>query len=161
RARSRTARLPRLMNVRRGLRTRWRCGRWSGAAAIALAAACSKAPTQAFAPVARETLEVQMQPVAQGPIARFVRANGTLFGEEQTRVSAKVTGRIDAVYRDVGATVQPGDPLARVEPTDYSLAVAEKRRGFEQALARIGLTALPGEDFAVDDLPSVQRARLQ
>jgi multidrug efflux pump subunit AcrA (membrane-fusion protein) len=126
------------------------------------AAGCSeaKAPDPAAAPQ-REPVEVAVAPVEPGNIQRRVRATGTLFGEERTTIAAKVAGRIDAVWRDVGDVVAPGDRLARVDPRDYELAVDEKKRAFEQALARLGIPALPEGEFEVESLPAVERARLQ
>lgn len=125
--------------------------------------ACSKpvAPSQPASAATREPIEVAVAPIERGSVQRFVRGTGTLFGQDQTTVAAKVAGRVEAVYRDVGDEVKPGDPLVRVESTDYELALAERRRAFEQALAQLGLEALPESDFSVDSLPAVERARLQ
>ena len=124
--------------------------------------ACSKTePETATAPAARDPIDVEVQQVELGELQRYVQATGTLFGEEQTVVSAEVAGRIDTVYRDVGAEVLPGDPLVRIDATEYSLAVAERKRAFEQALAVLGLDELPAAEFDVTSLPSVERARLR
>lgn len=109
----------------------------------------------------RAPLEVSMALVGRGAVQRLVRATGTLFGDDQTTIAAKVAGRVEAVYRDIGDEVKPGDPLVRIESTDYELALAERRRAFEQALAQIGLEALPEGEFSVEKLPAVERARLQ
>jgi multidrug efflux pump subunit AcrA (membrane-fusion protein) len=109
----------------------------------------------------REPVAVSVAPVERGAVQRTVVATGSLFGEEQTTIAAKVSGRIDAIFHDVGDALLPGEPLARVEPIDYELALAERRRAFEQALAQLGLEALPEQEFSVDELPTVERARLQ
>ena len=125
-------------------------------------AACSRA-----APEAREAqrslapVEVRVARAEFGSIQRFVHATGTFYGEESAVVAAKVPGRIAAIHHDLGDVVKPGDPLADIEPTDFELAVAEQRRSFEQALARLGLAELPPGEFDVDALPAVDRARLQ
>lgn len=130
---------------------------------FALFAACSKpaASSGAAAPASRESLTVSAARVERGAVQRLVRGTGTLFGDDETTVAAKVAGRVEAVYRDVGDEVKPGDPLVRIESVDYELALAERRRAFEQALAQIGLEALPEADFSVEHLPAVERARLQ
>jgi multidrug efflux pump subunit AcrA (membrane-fusion protein) len=94
-------------------------------------------------------------------LARFTQATGTLFGDEETTVAAKVEGRIVEVVKDLGDVALPGDPLVRVDPTDYDLERAEREGAFREALARLGLEDLPGEGFDVETLPSVERARLQ
>ena len=131
-------------------------------------AACSQAPSApaAGAPVVnaaqRDPIDVVVAGVEGAAVQRHVRATGTLFGEEQTLIAAKVAGRVEAVFHDMGDELEPGEPLLRIDGVDYELALAERRRAFEQALARLGLETLPkSEDFSVDTLPAVERARLQ
>ena len=104
---------------------------------------------------------VQALPVMQRSIPRTLRATGTLFGEEETTVSAKVSGRVGEVLRDIGDEVTPGEPLLKIDDTDYVLARTARLEAAKEVLARIGLTALPNEQFDVAKLPSVERARLQ
>lgn len=108
-----------------------------------------------------EATLVSLARLERGPLQRRVQATGTLFGEEHATVSAKVAGRVAAVFHDVGDALRSGDPLARIEATDYELALAERRRAFEEALANLGLEELPEGPYTVDALPAVERARLQ
>jgi multidrug efflux pump subunit AcrA (membrane-fusion protein) len=131
-------------------------------------AACSQSPgalpsgAQGVSAAPRETVDVAVATGELASVQRHVRATGTLFGEEQTLIAAKVAGRVEAVFHDMGDELKPGEPLLRIEGVDYELALAERRRAFEQALARLGLEALPkSEAFSVDSLPAVERARLQ
>lgn len=134
----------------------------TAAALAAVLVACSQsAPPIAPAQAARDPIVVPLIHVGAGTVQRYVRATGTFFGEERTTVGAKVAGRIDAVYRDIADVVTPGTPLARVDPRDYELAVAERRRAFEQSLAQIGLESLPEGEVSIDALPAVERTRLQ
>jgi RND family efflux transporter MFP subunit len=94
-------------------------------------------------------------------LPRVTQATGTLFGDEETTIAAKVEGRVVEVLKDLGDTVTPGEPLVRVDPTDYELERAEREGAFREALARLGLTELPGAGFDVETLPSVERAHLQ
>lgn len=94
-------------------------------------------------------------------LPRFTEVAGTLFGDEETTIAAKVQGRVVEVLKDLGDVATPGDPLVRVDPTDYELERAEREGAFREALARLGLADLPGESFDVESLPSVERARLQ
>jgi multidrug efflux pump subunit AcrA (membrane-fusion protein) len=135
-----------------------------GAVAL-LAHGCGPATASArpaAAPAAQAApVEVQVEVVEPTPLVRRLYLTGTFFGEEHTSVAAKLAGRIDAVYRDVGDVVAPGAPLARIEPRDYELALSERQRAFEQTLAQLGLRELPAQDEAVAQLPAVERARLQ
>lgn len=141
---------------------RWRSAAGLCAALAALAGACDEpADAPAASRAAAEPLVLPLAHLERGPLQRTVQATGTLFGEEQATISAKVAGRVAAVYHDVGDVLAPGDPLARIESTDYELALAERRRAFEEALAHLGLEALPDAGYSVDELPAVERARLQ
>lgn len=106
-------------------------------------------------------VSVEARPVQEQPLARNLRATGTLFGEEETTVSAKVSGRVKEVLRDVGDEVAPGEALLKIDDTDYALARTVRLESAREALAKIGLSALPTEQFDVSKLPSVERARLQ
>jgi multidrug efflux pump subunit AcrA (membrane-fusion protein) len=140
---------------------RWRRAAGLCAVLAALAAACDEPEDAAQPRAAAEPLVLPLARLSRGPLQRRVQATGTLFGEEEATISAKVAGRVAAVYRDVGDVLKPGDPLARIESTDYELTLAERRRAFEEALAHLGLEALPDAAFSVDTLPAVERARLQ
>ena len=94
-------------------------------------------------------------------LARSIHVTGTLHGDEETTIAAKVAGRIVEVVRDLGDVAKPGEPLVRVDPTDYDLEKTERERAFLEALARLGLETLPPADYDVDKLPSVERMRLQ
>ncbi len=94
-------------------------------------------------------------------IPRTIDATGTLFGEEETTISAKLGGRVVEIKADVGDPVLPGAPLAQIDETDYRLALAERRTAVLATLARIGLTELPPQDFDPSEVPTVVRARAE
>lgn len=110
---------------------------------------------------ARAAIEVNVTKPRRGPVQRSVRTTGTLFGEESVTIAAKVPGRVAEVFHDVGDVLAPGEPLAQLEKVDFELALSERRRAFEQSLARLGLTELPQGEIDVETLPAVERARLQ
>lgn len=113
------------------------------------------------AKAAREIVEVAPSQAWRGPVQRSVRATGTLYGEESVTIAAKVPGRVEAVFHDVGDVLAPGTQLVQLEKVDFELALNERRRAFEQSLARLGLDALPTGEIDVETLPAVERARLQ
>lgn len=139
-------------------------GRGACGPALALAlSALSCAPGGPSAPPQAEQVpfEVELTSPERASVRRHVHATGTLFGEEQTTVAAKVPGRVAEMFVDVGAVLEPGATLAQLETVDYELALNERRRAFEQALARLGLSEIPQGEVEVDELPTVVRARLQ
>ena len=137
----------------------------TAAAAVALTtmSACDR-KTQAAGGAGNRTpatVPVVLAPVKMLPVQRTVDVVGTLFGEEETVVSAKVPGRIIALYKDVGDTVAPGEPLVQLKQNDYQLSVTKAQLAMEEALSKVGLTELPPKDYDVTKVPTVVRARLQ
>lgn len=110
---------------------------------------------------AKEAIEVTTVFPQTKELPRTVRVTGTLRGDEETTIAAKVSGRIIAVYKDFGDAAAKGEALLRVDPVDYELMRDERARAFAQALAKLGLKELPPRDFDVAQLPTVERARLQ
>src|SRR5437773_259218 len=106
---------------------------------------------------AAERVTVTLVPSRAGAVQRYADVVGTLFGDEETTVSAKVPGRVVEVAHDVGDRVASGETLAQIERTDYELAVAQKRMAVSAALAKLGLTELPPSDFDLAAVPTVER----
>jgi RND family efflux transporter MFP subunit len=132
------------------------------AAALALGLGCGhERESQPAAEVVREPVTVRALSPRVIEMRRYVRATGTLFGDEQTTIAAKVAGRVVEFAADLGDRVEPGQPLATIDPTDYELARDERERAFREVLASIGLEGLPEGPFEADALPTVARARLQ
>jgi len=116
--------------------------------------------TKSAAPVA-----VTLAPARIDSLQRAIDVVGTLFADEETVVSAKVPGRIIKLYKDIGDTVEPGEPLVQLKPNDYQLGQAKARLQLEETLARIGLKELPEPGYDVkkllENVPSVVKARLE
>jgi HlyD family secretion protein len=128
---------------------------------LLVAAAACKRQVQEPAATADARVLVSLQPVKVQPMTRTVDVVGTLYGDEEAMLAAKVAGRIAATLHDVGDTVGPAEVLARVETADYELAVAQKQAALQAALAELGLDALPAGEFEVDKVPAVVRASIE
>ena len=134
----------------------------SVAASVLLSTGCSEregaragtGPTTAPATVA-------VAPVKLDAAQRTVDVTGTLYGDEEATISAKVGGRVVAVYHDVGDRVAPGQPLAQIETRDYELARAQRQLAVRESLAKLGLSEFPTGDFKADEIPTVRKAKLE
>ena len=93
-------------------------------------------------------------------VQRRVSVVGTLHGFERITIPPKVEGRVQAMHFDVGDRVAPGESLLELDPTDYQLAVEEARQSLNQELSRLDLRQSPSDTFDVEQLPSVESARL-
>ena len=113
-------------------------------------------------------------PIALREVQRSVGAVGTFYGFDELTVTAEVSGRVVQVFHEVGEIVQPGDVLLQIDPTDYELAVEEKRREIELDGTRIGLREYVPADkdfnpdnvqklidqvFKIDEVPRVISAK--
>jgi multidrug efflux pump subunit AcrA (membrane-fusion protein) len=136
---------------------------FAGALAVCVPA-CNRANANGAKPGAQRsaaTVPVSLAHARVIPVQRSVDAVGTLYGEEETVVSAKVPGRIIALYKDVGDPVAPAEPLVQLKPNDYQLAVTKAELAMKEVLAKLGLKDLPPIDFDVTKIPTVVKARLQ
>ncbi|MGH7214983.1 MAG: efflux RND transporter periplasmic adaptor subunit, partial [Tepidisphaeraceae bacterium] len=108
-----------------------------------------------------EAVPVILRQVKSEPIQRYVEVVGTLWGDEDATVSAKVAGRVVGIFKDVGDRAAPDEPLAHIEQTDYELAARQKELAVSEQLAKLGLGEFPAGDFDANTVPTVQRAKLQ
>ncbi|MCE9589082.1 MAG: efflux RND transporter periplasmic adaptor subunit [Planctomycetes bacterium] len=136
-------------------------GRLALAAVVSfLVTGCSKTESnKAAAPP--PSVPVVLGAASTRTVLREIEVVGTLWGDEDTQIAAKVAGKIVALHKDIGDTVVANAPLVQIEKTDYALAVNQKQLAVREALAQIGLSELPKADFDPETVPTVQRAKFQ
>ena len=102
---------------------------------------------------------VSVAPAAavEQPIARFIRATGTLMAEEQADVAAETAGRVVAAPVERGTPVTEGTALVTVSSTETDAQLKEAQANAAQIEARLGLT--PSGSFDVNAVPEVQNAK--
>ncbi len=125
----------------------------AGAAALALAGvACQReAPAARPAPGAKrqEPRAVRVVSAQKGRLPRAVTVTGTLAADEEVVAGFKVAGRVSEIAVDLGSPVRKGQVLARLDPTDYRIRVAQAEAALRQARAGLGLPP-EGADERVD-----------
>src|SRR5438270_11768018 len=128
-------------------------------AAAALVSACSAGDAKTKDAAAAERPPVSVSPVeaVEQPIARFIRATGTLMAEEQADVAAETPGRVIAAPVERGTPVAQGAELIRISPTEAGAQLKEAEANAAQIEARLGLT--PGAPLGIDKVPEVQTAK--
>jgi RND family efflux transporter MFP subunit len=82
-------------------------------------------------------------------MVRAIPVTGTLAAQEQSVLSAKVSGRLQRLEVDLGSVVRQGDLLAQVEPRDYELRLQQAAAALAQARTALGLP-LEGDDDQVE-----------
>ena len=91
------------------------------------------------------------------PIARFIRATGSLMAEEQAEVAAETAGRVMSANIERGTNVAQGAELIRISSTETDAQVKEAEANAAQIEARLGITG--GAALDVNAVPEVQNAR--
>jgi RND family efflux transporter MFP subunit len=131
-------------------------------ALLPIIAGCGKKSEPAGKPTGEKSaIPVTLVPVARMNVDRSVEVVGTLFGDEEITVSAKVAGRVVSINADIGDRIAGGAVLAQIDPTDYQLEVSRRENALTEALSVLGLTQIPEGDFDVNTVSTVERARFQ
>src|SRR5882672_801934 len=128
------------------------------AAAPLASVACSSGDARGKdQPAAAVAISVSAVAAVEQPIARFIRATGTLMAEEQADVAAETAGRIVAAPVERGMPVSQGAELVRLSSTETDAQLKEAQANAAQIEARLGFTS--GGSFDVNDVPEVQNAK--
>ncbi len=77
---------------------------------------------------------VETTRVERGTVQPLLSASGTIEARRTSEIGPEVPGRLVEVFVDVGDAVDAGQPLFRIDPGPYEMALAEERAGL--ALAR-------------------------
>lgn len=109
-----------------------------GAACLACSrGSAENAPAPAAAPAAAPA-EVRIARVDGRDIPIVVRATGTFTADESSEVTPQVPGQVIATPVDVGAFVQRGQVLVRLDPRDAALRLQQAQASLQQAEAEAG-----------------------
>ncbi len=124
----------------------------------ALAAGCGSAGTGGTQAAEAPPIAVKVDPVAaiEQPIARFIRATGSLTAEEQADVAAEIAGRVISTPVERGTPVRVGTELVRISSAETEAQAREAEANAGQIEARLGLKT--GSPFDVNAVPEVQNA---
>jgi RND family efflux transporter MFP subunit len=126
-------------------------------ASLAAGACSSSAKTKDPSTAAPPPVDVSATPAVEQPLARFVRATGSLMAEEQADVAAETAGRVIAAGIERGTPVTQGAELIRISPTEADAQLKEAEANAAQIEARLGLVA--DSPFDVNKVPEVQNAK--
>jgi RND family efflux transporter MFP subunit len=128
--------------------------------ALLILPACSNsvADKRSDSPASEHRLQVRAVPVKVDELHRNVESVGSLFALEEVTVSSEVDGRVDEVLVDTGDHVERGQPLVNVSTTELKLALDQQRALYQQARARLGITAESDDLKNVIDAAEVKKA---
>lgn len=86
---------------------------------------------------ARVKIQVNVVKVRRGGIYSPIMATGTILPQEESRVGAKISGRIEKIFVYEGDEFEKGDILVRLDQKDF--LIVEKRAKAELAVAKASL----------------------
>jgi RND family efflux transporter MFP subunit len=96
----------------------------TGILAIILFAGCSE-EQQATQDELIKTVNVETKTIQQRPFERYLKLVGTVEAQNDVRISAEVTGRINRYFVDQGDEIKKGDPILKI---DDSQLIRERER---------------------------------
>jgi HlyD family secretion protein len=104
-----------------------------------------------------ERTKFQTAKVKRGDLPLFIHASGTLEPEEVIDIGAQVSGVVEKVEVEIGATVEKGAVLARLDATLYKLRVEVARAGLDRTKAELKLAEVQRQ-VAADRLDRLRKA---
>jgi RND family efflux transporter MFP subunit len=119
------------------------------------AAPAPSAPLNAAAPPA--PVEVMTAVALTRHLPRGVEVVGSLAADEEVIVSAQAAGELASLSVDFGSFVQQGQVIARIDPRDAQLKIAQAEAALKQTQARLGMRE--GEKFDPEQNADVRQAK--
>ena len=110
------------------------------AAAVAATGCNAAAGKASDAPEAPSAVAVFPVAAVEQPLARFIRATGSLTAEDQADVAAETAGRVIATPIERGTPVAEGTALVRLVATETEAQVTEAEANAAQIEARLGMS---------------------
>lgn len=106
-------------------------------AGLALLLAAAAVPARAWAQAA--PLPVTTRPLAELAVFPEREASAAAVSLNESRISAEITARVLDLPAEVGQVVAKGGVVARLDPTDYELALRKRQADLQSAEARLAL----------------------
>lgn len=112
------------------------------AAAMLLVLSCDAPPepppaeaVQSAPPAAEPVVVVETARVRRGQILQRISAPGSLLARRESRIGPEVGGRIAEIFVEEGDRVAAGNPLFRIDPEPYALALRQAEAALDRARA--------------------------
>ncbi len=116
-------------------------------------------PTDAPAPARAVSLPVSVTEVRNGDLVLSVTTTGQVRSDGEATLKAEVTGTIDAVLVRPGDRVRKGQPLLRLDPRSFDLAVAEAEASVAEADVRYQDAVAP-DSIVLGKPPTPEQRRI-
>jgi HlyD family secretion protein len=132
------------------------CSKSNTAEAADTSAAAPATADSASEPRSNVSLPVAAEDVRTGDLVLSVTTTGQVRSDAEATLKAEVAGTVDEVLVRPGDAVRRGQPLLRLDPRSFDLAVREAEAGVEEAKLRF-LEEIVPESLASGKGPSPAR----
>jgi HlyD family secretion protein len=88
-----------------------------------------------FSKKEKKGIKVSVEKVELRNITEEVTASGTIYPENEVKISPDVSGEIIELYVEEGDTVKKGQPLVRINPDIYQTQLEQAKAGYNNAKA--------------------------
>jgi RND family efflux transporter MFP subunit len=105
-------------------------------ASLTLLTACSP-PEKDAVDETNKPVPVRITEIASQELPIVVESVGRLAANREVTIATELGGKIVSYHADVGDEVKAGQILARLDPTDYLLALQEAKTSLDMAAARL------------------------
>jgi RND family efflux transporter MFP subunit len=112
--------------------------------AAVLAAGCGRGETANAEEAEAAPLAIETATAVEQPIARFIRASGTLMAQDDAEVAAEIAGRVVSTPVERGTPVRMGAELIRIAAAEVEAQAQEADANVAQIQARLGLEGAAG-----------------
>jgi multidrug efflux pump subunit AcrA (membrane-fusion protein) len=131
---------------------------------LPLLAACSTTAPVVPTPRAVEAEAARTARVQRGDISGVLTLSGEIHPFGQQTLTARVSGRLERLYAEVGSSVQEGQPIAELDRTNFDLRVVQGEAALAAAEARLATLlaeASPDDTAQAEAVLRAARARLE
>ncbi len=123
------------------------------AGVLALAAAAGYLGYRRFAPSPATAARLTTQAAALGTVVSMISATGNVTSPATSRLSFSSGGRLSELLVGIGSAVQAGQALARIDPAELEVALAQAWANLSSAEAKLAQTRAGA---TVEDLAAAQ-----
>lgn len=104
----------------------------------------------------KRVLEVSTVTAVDRKLSRSIELTGNLEGQEEVTLSSELEGRVAEVLVDFGSYVKAGDPVVKIDETEFKWRLHQAEAALRTAEAR--LRAPDGTDYSNTEHPEVRQA---
>ncbi len=122
-----------------GPATCFRAALWLGLVVVCGCHQSAASNSKATQVIAQKPIAADIVDVIETVWPTIVRTQGSLAADEHAVIGAKVAGRVAETMVEIGTVVRRGQPLVRLEMSDFDLRIQQAEAFLAEACAAVGL----------------------